>query len=560
MLKFIYIKLKDGGIMKSKKQLILTVILLAIVLTLFSGCGNDTSAEPHEHKWSDATCTDPKICEVCGETEGNAVGHDFTEADCDSPKTCRICNETEGEAIGHDWQADEKTGIVICVRDDCNKVKDSEIPQDKNLVLGLSKIPIATGEMTTDELRDIVVQFMKLQINFAYRANISYNEGTYGYYIKNLYSLYDGDENLENLEIKFEDGKYYGGIPYMGNAAGGIYRWLPFYDAQTGDMDWSPIITSRRENWEDTDKNIVYPDVGSVIFGNSCSAACFWAWSRVTNEINTYWTNGWVPSRGFVKIGDYVIYSEDDPKLTCRSNGEKIMYESYAQMLRADGLVDPGHAVMVIEDPVVVYNDNGTINGYKSYVVVAEQKASFLTESPGDGGVDLYSPMNDDGVNYRVMGNCGGNTVNGELYEMKWSFRELYDEGYLPFTVPELAGTGVVEKSTVEMKYTESSVTIAELENQKITSNYPISDVNFEVRDKDGELVFTACFANHLTSPKKMKSRTLVDALIANDIYEDPAYIKNNLTKYTDGSYTVEILCRLANGELVSAYSGTLIE
>ena len=165
MLKFIYIKLKDGGIMKSKKQLILTVILLAIVLTLFSGCGNDTSAEPHEHKWSDATCTDPKICEVCGETEGNAVGHDFTEADCDSPKTCRICNETEGEAIGHDWQADEKTGIVICVRDDCNKVKDSEIPQDKNLVLGLSKIPIATGEMTTDELRDIVVQFMKLQMD-----------------------------------------------------------------------------------------------------------------------------------------------------------------------------------------------------------------------------------------------------------------------------------------------------------------------------------------------------------------------------------------------------------
>ncbi|MBR5452977.1 MAG: hypothetical protein IKV54_02760, partial [Clostridia bacterium] len=463
-------------------------------------------------------------------------------------------------ALGHDWQTDEATGIVICVRDGCGKVKDSEIPQDKNLVLGLSKIPVATPDMTTDELRDIVVAYMKLQLSFGYCANISEPDGSYGYYIKNLYGQYDGGDSLENVMIKFENGKYYGGVPYMGNAHGTLYRWLPFYDAQTGDMDWTPVIASKRVDWVDSNNDRVYPDVGSKIFGNSCSAACVWAWARVSNEINNFWTSGWIPSRGFVPVGDYKIIAEGDHAVNCRGNGIQGMCAAYAQMLRGDGLVNPGHAVMILEDPVVVYNDDGAINPYKSYVLIGEQKASFLTDSPKYGGVDLYSPMNGNGETYRVMGNYPGNTVNGKITEMKWTFYELFEDNYTPFTVPELAGTGEVEKAKLTFKYTESAISIEGIRGMTVSSNYMISDVIFNVTDAEGNLVFSGCHANENTNVKKTMKCALEGAFIENILYEDTDYLYNNLAKYTDGNYTVEITCRISTGELLSAYKGTLVE
>lgn len=35
-----------------------------------------------EHVWKDATCTEPKTCTVCGETEGEPLGHDFADNVC----------------------------------------------------------------------------------------------------------------------------------------------------------------------------------------------------------------------------------------------------------------------------------------------------------------------------------------------------------------------------------------------------------------------------------------------------------------------------------------------
>lgn len=516
------------------------------------------------HTWAEQTCTTPRTCAACNLSEDEAPGHSFAYPDCNSPLTCTVCAITEGDAPGHDWQTDEATGIVICVRGECKDVKDSEIPQDKNLVLGLSKIPYATPDMSTDELRDIVVACMNLQINFAFRTRLGNYGSVYGYYIKNLYGSYGGSKKLSNLVIKYEEGKYYGGVPYMGNASGNFYRWLPFYDAQTGDMDWSPILASRREQWYDSGRKITYPDVGSAMFGNSCSSACFWAWSRVSNEINSFWTAGWLPGNGFVKVGDYDLAAGEkhgsDTKELCKTNGEQRMYKAYAKTLRADGLVQTGHAVMIVADPVVVYNNDGTINGDESYVLIAEQKASFLTASPTKGGVDLYSPLNNRGITYRIMGNYAGNTVNETLREMKWSFKTLFDKGFLPFTVPELAGKGKVEKSYVEFEYNKETISIDVMKNLELCSNYVISDVTINVKDASGNLVFTACYGNITNTPIEMRIRLFEDILTANKMYENKSHIKDNLEKYTDGTHTIEILCRLGTGELVSAYVGTLAE
>lgn len=56
-----------------------------------------------EHKWSEATCTEPKTCLLCGETEGTMLEHRWVAATCDEPSQCQVCGKTRGEANGHDW-------------------------------------------------------------------------------------------------------------------------------------------------------------------------------------------------------------------------------------------------------------------------------------------------------------------------------------------------------------------------------------------------------------------------------------------------------------------------
>ena len=77
---------------------LLAAVLLCLVL---AACGSPE--EQHQHTFTDATCTAPKTCTECGETEGAAKGHTFADATCKAPKTCTICAATEGSAGDHVW-------------------------------------------------------------------------------------------------------------------------------------------------------------------------------------------------------------------------------------------------------------------------------------------------------------------------------------------------------------------------------------------------------------------------------------------------------------------------
>ncbi len=62
---------------------------------------SETEGEPLGHTWVEATCSEAKHCSVCGETEGEPLGHTWVEATCSEAKHCSICGETEGEPLGH---------------------------------------------------------------------------------------------------------------------------------------------------------------------------------------------------------------------------------------------------------------------------------------------------------------------------------------------------------------------------------------------------------------------------------------------------------------------------
>ena len=73
-----------------------------------SACGDtykDNEVAALGHAWSDATCTAPKICSVCGVTEGEMLAHSWINASCIAPKTCSACGKTQGEALGHKYEA-----------------------------------------------------------------------------------------------------------------------------------------------------------------------------------------------------------------------------------------------------------------------------------------------------------------------------------------------------------------------------------------------------------------------------------------------------------------------
>ncbi len=78
-----------------------------------------------EHTWTPATCTVPKTCSVCGDTEGEALDHTWTDATCTAPKTCSVCGATEGEALGHSWKAATCTAPKTCTA--CGKTEGGKM-------------------------------------------------------------------------------------------------------------------------------------------------------------------------------------------------------------------------------------------------------------------------------------------------------------------------------------------------------------------------------------------------------------------------------------------------
>lgn len=97
------------------------LIMLTIILNIcFTGCDSE-----HEHIFTEATCTSPQTCTICGYSKGSANGHQWQEADCENPKQCTECGLTEGESLGH------TTDFGECLR--CGEYLGKELVTDEIL-------------------------------------------------------------------------------------------------------------------------------------------------------------------------------------------------------------------------------------------------------------------------------------------------------------------------------------------------------------------------------------------------------------------------------------------
>ena len=89
------------------KKLISIFVLVLLSTMLLTGCG-------HEHVWIEASCTAPKTCAECGETEGTATAHKLSEATCTEPHTCKDCGYTDGKTLEHNYTEATCTEASVC--------------------------------------------------------------------------------------------------------------------------------------------------------------------------------------------------------------------------------------------------------------------------------------------------------------------------------------------------------------------------------------------------------------------------------------------------------------
>lgn len=170
--------------------------LFLVCVLMFTGCC-------FHSEWYAATCTDPKTCVECGETEGEALGHTWTDATCTEPKTCSVCRLTEGEALGHVWVDATTEAPKTCTT--CSATEGERIITDERFTTAstaavqgkwASELTM-TGDMLGIEGFDgtlsvrILLGFGNdgtMTIGYTTLNNEEFSQGLYDYLVAVLYS------------------------------------------------------------------------------------------------------------------------------------------------------------------------------------------------------------------------------------------------------------------------------------------------------------------------------------------------------------------------------------
>jgi len=321
--------------------------------------------------------------------------------------------------------------------------------------------------------------------------------------------------------------------------AGRIYRGMPYAHGSGSGMSFLTFASGMDEKGVYTISGLegarMTGDINSAHISNDCADAVFWAWAAVSGSISFGSTRRMTQFYGCVPVGEYVCNETSYSCATTRiaeENGMECMYRSYAQMQKADGMVwftdgGQGHAVM-ISSVHVVRNQDGSINGNESYVLVLEQVSGNLA-----GEVSYY----DETIGQTVYIGCG--------VDNKMSFRALYKIGCLPITCKELIDPAPLAEECVSdsvEKLSEDTALTGVLE-----SNYRISHVTMTIYDAQGNKVQQAIGYNLEQNMYQFK----VSQLRGNSVIE----INRgdvDLNKLPGGSYRCVLSCTVSTGRTLT--------
>ena len=100
------------------------------------------------HDWKEATCTDPKTCSRCGDTEGTALGHDFADVWSSDESghwhECSRCDATADEAAHTPGAAATETTPQKCT--ECDYIITAALGHTHTLTKVEAKAPTCTED------------------------------------------------------------------------------------------------------------------------------------------------------------------------------------------------------------------------------------------------------------------------------------------------------------------------------------------------------------------------------------------------------------------------------
>jgi predicted small lipoprotein YifL len=306
----------------------------------------------------------------------------------------------------------------------------------------VNAIPLADDSMNEEQLRQICLDYMRMMLTFTWTPSqeVTYNNGSSD---KTLYA-----------------GSVYGGLPYTPACNGNIYTLMEFYDSDNGMLDLSGGVSTIQK------------------ISNQCSSSTYWAWNRVCNSIWYTSTSAALQSNGYLRVGPYTyddaateFGKENSTNQICLTNGPEVMFESYALAKPADGIVQnagDGHFRMVVSVDVV-RDAGGNIDGVASTITYMDQIRSWTPATQSNG------------VPYEIEGGV----------DVKISFFDLFNSGYIPVTFAELNKQDPVEKSDTTFSHTGDSISLTQLVTANVESNYYVSDISAQIGTGEKPVVYT---------------------------------------------------------------------
>ena len=379
---------------------------------------------------------------------------------------------------------------------------------------GLMALPIANDSMTEEELRQLCVDAMRYNLTFTWTPtmDISYS-----------FTLL---ERTSEVYLPYKIA--YSGLFYCNNnARGNVWKALYYYDTETGTLDIAAMNGQLLS-----------------VMSSACARGCEWGWSRVSNShglenmasYNQYNSNIVLVGTYNYQLGKHSFASGSGTKDIIALNGDPVMLESYSMMKMADGVYSSSsyHVMMISQNPVIVYDEQGNIDPNESYVLVLEQDAiGSKTEN--------QNILQSNGVTLRQLGGV----------DNKYTFQDLLDKGYIPFTLKELVGQDPVEDGKAWLGTPDvpiehgTDLTLSEIFKNSIHTNYALCTMEIRVEDPQGQVLLSRPYDMQST-PMTFRSPT------THHEFEEAAAV------YANGSNTVHIYVRLSTGELVDAFSTVL--
>ena len=346
------------------------------------------------------------------------------------------------------------------------------------------------------------------------------------------------ETEFEKDQITLEKGKVYQGLPYTLGSAGleaflyglaptaGVYSIPLFSRALSG----SSVISAR-----------VGADAADMVF---------WALAKVAPSVKFTSTSNMTEANGLLPVGEYEMTGVTDTLAgltddVASANGTDVMYESYAALQKADVLFADtdalSHAMLVVSVSVAK-NPDGSINPNESYVIVLEQT---------DKNLLAYEALSDTEKEAKM----GEVLVIGGI-DVKYTFAQLYSDGFLPVTVSEFSLIGPLNNVYMGDTYRKTySFTKSSIYAGTVSSSRRFVYLNTVIRDASGNAVInTTAFATEEGVTGGLFTYKMSNWNVAGEgsrCYGDPA-----LTVLKSGEkYTLTQTAYLSTGETVNLRS-----